>query len=292
MDIQVISTIENAKQYLHSARSSQIDLNELWQIHMIEPFWADLAKWAPFDISYMQPQYIRDLEALKGQIALLSDFLLSDMTILPMDYLHKKFVNIAKALPIEDDDTMLVAIYPLCDSSKIVKVRQNGVVGACVFGNIIINVNPLADDWHKWIPFVFVHEYHHKVWGHNWYTVRGGVGLEGTLLEYLINEGQADLFAQSLFPDLTLGWNRPFDSENEKVLWKRIKPNLFSIDREVHRLYMFGDESDSLPWCLGYSFGSAIVRDYMQNHPGITFLDLIDVPAREVFEVSRFNFSS
>ena len=36
MDIQIISTIENAKQYLHSAKSSQIDLNELLQIHMID----------------------------------------------------------------------------------------------------------------------------------------------------------------------------------------------------------------------------------------------------------------
>ncbi len=89
------------------------------------------------------------------------------------------------------------------------------MVGACVFGNIIININPLAEDYQDWIPYVFAHEYHHSVWGYNWFVIKGGQGLEGSFLEYMLNEGQADAFAESLFPQLLLsGTNRLIEIPN------------------------------------------------------------------------------
>ncbi|MCL2377466.1 MAG: DUF2268 domain-containing protein, partial [Defluviitaleaceae bacterium] len=206
-----------------------------------------------------------------------------------IDGLQAEFTTIADALPSKDDDPKtLIALYPLCDSNEIVKERQNGVVGASVFGNVIININPLADDWEKWIPFVFAHEYHHNIWGHNWFVLRGGEGIEGTLLEAMIAEGQADLFAASLFPDLIPAWNRPFDAETERVLWGRIKPVLFSTDPKIHAAYMFGAESAGLPWCMGYSFGQAIVKDFMERHPVVSFLGLLDVSAREIFGGGKY----
>jgi uncharacterized protein YjaZ len=52
---------------------------------------------------------------------------------------------------------------------------------------------------------------------------------------------------------------------------------------------MFGNEKEGLPWCMGYSFGKAIVADYLQNHPSISFTELIDVSAREILSGSRFS---
>ena len=280
MDIRIVTTFENAIQYLLSAKNNQSSLPELWQKYLIEPFWADISKYAPFDISFMQPSHIQDLAVLKEQIDLLAEVSLSQ--------LKAKFIDITKSLPVEDNDPMLVAIYPICNHNKTVKERQNGVVGAGAFGNIILNINPLATDWQNWVPYVFAHEYHHKVWGHNWYVLREGKGLEGTFLESIINEGQADLFAESLFPNLIPQWNRDLNDATEAELWNKVKPMLFSTDREAYQAYMFGNEEEGLPWCIGYSFGRAMVADYLLNHPNISFAELINVPAREIYEASRF----
>jgi uncharacterized protein YjaZ len=69
---------------------------------------------------------------------------------------------------------LLVALYPICDDNKKVKKYQNGVLGTSVFGNILININPLAEDYYNWIFYVFAHEYHHCVWGNNWFSLRKG----------------------------------------------------------------------------------------------------------------------
>jgi uncharacterized protein YjaZ len=246
---------------------------------MIEPFWNDITAYAPFDQSFKQPSCIKELGQLEKQLSILSKLDIADLKV--------KFALATTALPSDDDEPMLVALYPLCDSNKAVKKQQNGIVGASVFGNMIININPLAGDWQRWIPFVFAHEYHHNIWGHNWYVVRGGKDLEGSFLEYMINEGQADLFAMSLFPDLVPQWNQSLDIETEKTLWKQIKPILYSTDSATHGEFMFGNKEKVLPWCIGYSFGRMIVEDFLKKQP-MSFSELLNTPAKQIFEMSRF----
>jgi uncharacterized protein YjaZ len=279
MDIKVITTFENAREYLTNAKENSTDANVIWKKHMIEPFWSDIAVYAPFDQSFKQPICIKEYEELENQLTILSKLNITD--------LKSYFALATNALPSDDDDPMLVVIYPLCDSNKIVKEQQNGVIGASVFGNMIISINPLADDWQKWIPYVFAHEYHHNIWGYNWYVLRGGRGLEGTFLEKMITEGQADLFAMSLYPDLLPQWNQLLTTEKEKMLWERIKPILYSTDETTHGEYMFGDKEKDLPWCLGYSFGRMIVSDFLHKKP-THFSELLNIPAKQIFEMSRF----
>ena len=279
MEIRIITTFENAREYLTKAKESGAEVNVLWIKHMIEPFWGDIAVYAPFDQSFKQPSCIKELGQLEKQLSILSKIDIAD--------LESKFTLVANALPSDDDDSMLVALYPLCDGNKTVKERQNGIVGASVWGNVIISINPLADDWQKWISFTFAHEYHHNIWGHNWYVLRGGKDLDGSFLQHMITEGQADLFAMSLFPDLVSQWNQPFDTEEEKILWARIKPILYSTNHKTHGDYMFGNEGKGLPWCMGYSFGRMIVADYLQKN-AMTFSQLLNIPAKQVFEGSRF----
>ena len=267
MNIKIINTTRNAEKYLHAVEQEKADLQVAWNTYMIETFWSEIAQWAPFDMSYLKPEPIYELSVLMEQIEQLSQLSTAE--------LQQKFSASVNALPVEDDDELLIAIYPLCDRNKTAKERQNGVVGANVFGNMILNVNPLADDWQAWIPYVFAHEYHHKAWGHHWYVMQCGQGLDGTFLEYLINEGQADLFAMSLYPNLQPQWNEPFSKAIESTLWTKMKLALDSTDREIHEKYMFGSEELDLPWCVGYSFGRMIVADYLEQNPEINFTELI-----------------
>lgn len=272
----LISTFEKAKNYIKAVERNNEDIQAAWHRCMIEPFWAEISKWAPHNIDYMKPVPIKNIEALKKQIEIFSQ--------ISTHKLHSEFVRIISMLPQNDDDPVLAALFPLCDDNSIVKKRQNGVLGACVFGNIIININPLADNYCDWIPFVFAHEYHHSVLGHSLYALRGGEGLDGSFYENMIIEGQADLFAESLFPDLVPQWNRPFSDTAEKRLWERLK-----TDPTTHESCMFGDEKRDLPWCMGYSLGRAIVSDYMRRHPNVSFGDLLNVLPAEILNGSRFN---
>jgi len=273
--IKLVSAFEKANDYIKAVEESNEDIQKAWHKYMIEPFWTEISKWAPHNIDFMKPAPIKNIDALKEQIKIFSSF--------PIEELHSEFVKITSMIPQDDDDPILVALFPLCDDENIVKERQNGIVGACAFGNIIININPLAHDYSNWIPYVFAHEYHHSVLGHNLYVLRGGKGLSGSFYENMIIEGQADLFAESLFYDLIPKWNRPFDNETEEKLWKRLKN-----DPSTHNASMFGDEAKNLPWCMGYSLGRAIVDDYMRKHPSTSFSDLLNVLPVDILNGSRF----
>lgn len=272
MQIKILTTFENVKRYLEAAERNDADLEALWEQYMIEPFWADIARWAPFEQSFKKPAPIYHLKALKEQITLLSG--------ISTESLQNEFQKITQALPI-NDESMLVALFPHSDDDKSLKERENGVRGTSVFGNIIISINPLHEKFAEWLPYVFAHEYHHNVWGYHKYVLQEGKNIDGSFLEYMLTEGQADAFAQSLFPQLSPLWNRPFDPAGEKGLWEKVRSVLFSCDRQTHEKYMFGNENEGLPWCVGYSFGRAIVADYMQKHPDISFLELTDIASEE-----------
>jgi uncharacterized protein YjaZ len=280
MEIKIVPIFEKAKDFLIDIGQDVSDIQQLWQKHMIEPYWADISCWAPFDQSFKKPQCVKELSALKEQLSILSSISLTD--------LRNDFLSIVNKLPSADDDSMSVFLYPACDSNKILKERQNGVVGTVVFGNIIININPLANDFRKWINFVFAHEYHHNVWGHHHFVLNGGKDTDGSFLEYMITEGQADLFAESLFPELIPQWNRPFDEATENLLWERIVPVLTSTSHEIHSQYMFGNESEGLPWCMGYSFGRKIVESFLNKHEDMSFSVMIGIPAKQILKDSSF----
>jgi len=272
-DIRIISTFENAKDYIKAVEEHNEDTHAAWQKYMINPFWADITHGVNRDVSFMKPAPIKDVHTLKEQVELLSRLSIED--------LHSQFAKIAANLPVNHDEPIYTALYPVCDSNKVLKERQNGVVGAGPDGNIIININPLAQDYYDWVLYVFAHEYHHGVWGYNAWL--NGMSMDGGFYEGMIIEGQADFFAESVFPKLIPQWNRPFDSKIEAALWERLK-----TDSTIHGAScMFGDESKGLPWCMGYSFGRAIVGDYMLKHPNTSFLDLAKTPPIDILNGSR-----
>jgi len=110
------------------------------------------------------------------------------------------------------------------------------------------------------------------------------MSMDGGFYEPMIIEGQADFFAESVFPNLIPQWTRPLGGEPEAALWERLK-----ADPAIHGApSLFGDESRGLPWCMGYSLGRAIVGDYVRKHPNVSCIDLIKTPPVEILNNSRF----
>lgn len=107
-------------------------------------------------------------------------------------------------------------------------------------------------------------------------------------MEYMVNEGQADAFAKSLFPHLQPQWLRGLTGSEESRLRAEIKPVLLSTDRNDFDKYMFGDEKSGLPWCMGYIFGNLVINRYLKSHPQVSFTELLSVHPKEILKDSMY----
>lgn len=277
---RIISAWENIETFLTEASSAtDEEIKFLWDKYLIEPYWSKVIEWAPDDFQVQKPKPIKDLITLKNQLNIINN---SNFVSL----LEKELVRIFNTLPKNDEDIITVALYPLSPENTIVAEKQNGVVGSCVFGNILININPLAKDWIKWVPYVIAHEYHHSVWGHNNIVLKGKY--RGDLLTYLLNEGQADAFARMLYKDMKPSWINPISKQQEMEIWKIIKNHLNNCDPAVKNKLMFGDEEEGIPWCIGYLIGNNIINKFFEKYPNTTFMELIDMDSEDILSESGY----
>lgn len=278
MYLEILPIYENLDNYILGMEKENADCEVLWNQHAIEPYWKKISHWAPFDMSDRKPTPIKNISKLKQQLELLKK--------LDLKEINNKFMDITKALPNYDDDPIVIAIYPVDDDNLVVKEQQNGVLGVNVFGNIILNANPLAEDYSQWIPYVFAHEWHHTVWGNYWNVIHGG--RTGKFIEALLIDGEADDFAKSFNPSLNPKWISQVTKEQEKELWSKYYSKLLNETNVDYVKYMFGDAESGIPWCAGYFFGYRIIEAFKNRYPLTSVKELIEMSSEEIYSRSNY----
>lgn len=279
MSINIISVYNSIDGYLEEAEKEDlIGFPELWEKYAIKPYWDVIAQWAPFDLSDRKPKPITDTISLRRQLNMLKT--------IDLGAIESEFQSVVSILPGYDSDALTVAIYPLDDRNQIVKERQNGVQGDCIFGNIVLQVNPFAEDYLTWIPYVFAHEYHHCIWGHYRYVIRGGG--TGTLLEALLIDGQADSFAKCIYPSLHPAWISQISEDDERKLWRRHYSGMLKLTEFDYPKYMFGNREEGIPWCAGYFFGYRIIESFRKQYPHMNYKQMLEMDTDEIFTLSRY----
>lgn len=153
---------------------------------MISVYWDKLCCYAPFDLGDRKPKAITNIETLEKQCELLKN--------LNIGALKAEFERVASILPNYDDDPIIIVIFPSDHENVNVNEKQNGVVGTSLFGNMLIQVNPLIAGYEAWIKYVFAHEYHHTVWGNYWFMLHGGE----LLLTVGFVHNQSEVFVRKL----------------------------------------------------------------------------------------------
>ncbi|WBW96010.1 DUF2268 domain-containing putative Zn-dependent protease [Oceanirhabdus sp. W0125-5] len=277
---RIISAWDNVEKFIHAAKSAKEEnIQSLWDKYMIEPYWDKVMEWAPSGFEGRKPKPIKDLITLNKQLNIIKNSSI-------ISYLEKEFTRICDNLPKNDEDIITIALYPLSPENSIATERHNGVIGSCEFGNILININPLAADWERWVPYVTAHEYHHSVWGHNNIVLKGNY--RGDLLTYLLNEGQADAFAQNLYNELKPSWTTPIKKEKEMRMWSLMKKHLECCDPDIKSKLMFGDEQEDIPWCVGYLIGNHIIEHFIKKNPHTTFMELINMDSENILSESGY----
>lgn len=278
MELEILAVYENLDNYILEMEKENSDCEMLWNQYAIQPYWKKISQWAPFDMSDRKPKPIKNISKLKQQLEVMKKIDLKEI--------KDKFMQIANTLPNYDDDTIVISIYPVDDDNLTVKEQQNGVWGVNVFGNIILNINPLAEDYLKWIPYVFAHEYHHTVWGNYWNVIHGG--RTRRFIESILIDGEADAFAKSFNPSLNPKWISQISKEQERELWNKHYLKLLNETNVDYVKYMFGDTESGIPWCTGYFFGYRIIESFKKFYPLTSVKEIIEMSSEDIYAMSNY----
>lgn len=256
MKVNVINTSNEVRKYISSLHQG-VDCSVAWEEEVLRPYWEELCKYAPFDLSNRKPKAITDIEQLEKECDLLEKLNIANI--------QKEFERVVSILPNYDDDPITVVLFPGNPLNYKVNEKQNGVVGTSTFGNLFIEVNPLIENYEKWILYVFAHEYHHTVFGNYWFMMHSKE-LTNQFYESLIVDGEADSFALELYSDLKPLWLFDMNDIDIIELWKnKYKEIIFRTDIN-YQSYMFGKTEIDIPWCGGYKIGYMLVQSYLKKN--------------------------
>lgn len=277
MTIEIINTCNEVERYIEAVENGA-DKQEQWEKMVIQPHWEKLCCYAPMDLSERKPGAIQNIIKLKEQVEVLKNINVCE--------LKSEFEKVVGILPNYDDDPITVALFPMDADNSMVNEKQNGVVGTSLFGNLMIQINPLVKDYEKWIAYVFAHEYHHTVWGNYWFMLHAG-SLENKLIDSLVIDGEADSFALSLYPDLKPEWIFAIPDDKLCEIWnKHYREHVLKSGMDYVK-YMFGSEEDGIPWCAGYAIGYRVVQQYIKES-GETVIGMLEKKPEDILKVSRY----
>ncbi|WP_368488832.1 hypothetical protein [Clostridium sp. BJN0013] len=135
MELEIIAVYENLEGYILEMEKKRADYEVLWDKYAIQPYWEKISQWASFDMSDRKPKPMKDTGKLKQQIKLMKE--------INLNIIKGEFIRALNVLPNYDDDTIVIAIYPLKEIVNNLKINR------CIDGNaisIVINEPPL-ENW-------------------------------------------------------------------------------------------------------------------------------------------------
>ena len=277
--LKVVSAYRGQMSFVQASKAKlSPDLENLWLEHAIEPYWLDWAQ-GQFNETRTREQMckpVTSLDALQDEVETLMNSGIERLV-------EEAYQGIVSILPSQLPERA-VCIYAADPENGWVK--EHGVVGTGIGDNILLQINPLFSDWLLWVPYVLAHEYHHAVWGYNYFAVLGKTCMD--LLTGLLIDGQADSFAKMLYPELQPSWINALTPTEEAQQWEKIQPYLDENDGAVYERFFFGDKTNETPINTAYTIGYHIVQAYLKQHPTQTVFDLMNKEASEILSASAY----
>lgn len=115
------------------------------------------------------------------------------------------------------------------------------------------------------------------------------LGSEGnaylTLLGNMVTDGLADNFAEHMTGQ-PIDWG--ISPGEEAALWAQFQPTVTDYANPNEPSQMLGDPTQGIPNGAGYAIGDHIVAGYIQNHPGVTFNQLVGMNEQTIFDGSGY----
>lgn len=193
---------------------------------------------------------------------------------------QESFTKITKELPGPNTKIIILPASSLNRPTlEKIKLPISGITLGS--GKIILSIDPTFQNWTDFLPYCIAHEYHHSTW-----TSRNWVSADFSLIEYLVFEGRADLFASEQYNTASNPLTNFLTKDQEAEIWGLIKNEIFEKGHDRINKVMFG--SDKIPFGSGYNIGFNIVRLFKEKKPASLTIDLIDMDPKEIFESSGY----
>lgn len=129
------------------------------------------------------------------------------------------------------------------------------------------------------IEALVAHELHHST------RILSGRGYGSSLVEAIVTEGLADVFALETFRGRPPPWTRALGPRSLCRWWARARELSRSRGTYDHAAWFFG--AGEIPRSAGYTIGYALVRRYLRAHPSSTAADLVATPASRIVAGAR-----
>ena len=185
-------------------------------------------------------------------------------------------------------------LLPGDGQSKLLTQVMQGVMGISMSSQATLLFFWPSGNWLSWLAYTAAHEYTHLVRNHIFPR-----GLSGgrpvylktqepeTLLDAMVVEGIADVFAQQIYPEMEPRWVGILDQEEEARVWPGVRRRLGVSDPNEVRRFVSGD-GDRVPQWTGYCLGYRMVRSYLELHPSVRPASLVGMQTSTVFRESSY----
>jgi uncharacterized protein YjaZ len=265
--------------YINAANlKPSTDRAQVWLEYAIEPYWAEWAQ-GQFNEARTREQLsmpILNLEELAVEVDSLKNSEIEQLV-------EKAYMQITQVLP-SPLANRAVCIYAADPGNQW--LREQGVLGTGIGDNILLQINPLAPNWSQWVPYILAHEYHHAVWGYNYFAVQQKSHMD--LLTGLLIDGEADTFAKLLYPDRQPTWINALTPDEEAEQWGKMQEYLKGNDGTIYERFFFGDRVSGTPSFTAYTIGYRMVQAYLKCHPTQTVFDLMNKESEEILSESGY----
>ena len=213
-----------------------------------------------------------------------NDYLRNEIQLLKssdlLTIIQEAFTRIIKELPGPDTKIIILPASSLNRPTlEKLKLPISGITLGS--GKIILSIDPTFQNWTDFLPYCIAHEYYHSAWcSRNW------ISADFSLIEYLVFEGRADLFASEQYDTFSNPLTNFLTRDQESEIWGLIKHEIFEKGHDRINKVMFG--TDEIPFGSGYNIGFNIVKLFKEKNTALSTLDLIDMNPKEILEHSGY----